>query len=52
MIKSRYNEPFKEESMQFYEQLKSVSNILEEWLQLQSQWLYFLPIFESFDISK
>lgn len=32
--------------------LQTVSEVLDEWIQLQRNWLYLQPIFDSADINK
>lgn len=38
--------------MQWYGELKTVSDVMEEWMKCQGQWMYLQPIFDSGDISK
>lgn len=38
--------------MNWYDELKTVSDVMEEWMKCQGQWMYLQPIFDSGDISK
>ena len=38
--------------MTWYGKLKTVSDVMEEWMKCQSNWMYLQPIFDSGDISK
>ena len=38
--------------MTWYTQLKTVSDVMEEWMKCQGQWMYLQPIFDSADIAK
>ncbi|KAM3134143.1 Dynein heavy chain 3 [Paramecium bursaria] len=52
MLQSKYNDPFKVQLVQWYNNLKQISNFVEEFVKFQRNWMYFYPIFESYDISK
>ena len=47
---SPYKKPFEERIVQWEQQLSLTSEILDEWLALQRQWMYLEPIFSSEDI--
>jgi len=49
---SPYKKPFEEKIVNWYAQLKLMSDILEEWGKCQGNWMYLQPIFDSPDISK
>lgn len=49
---SAFKKPFEEEIMTWYTQLKTVSDVMEEWMKCQGQWMYLQPIFDSADIAK
>lgn len=47
---SPFKKPFEKEIDAWEEQLILMSNIIEEWLKVQRQWMYLEPIFSSEDI--
>lgn len=47
---SPFKKPFQERLAQWESQLSLVSEVLDEWLALQRQWMYLEPIFSSEDI--
>ena len=47
---SPYKKPFEERIAKWEQQLSLVSEILDQWIQLQRQWMYLEPIFGSEDI--
>jgi dynein heavy chain len=47
---SPFKKPFQERLAQWEAQLSLVSEVLDEWLALQRQWMYLEPIFSSEDI--
>ena len=49
---SSFKKPFEERIKAWDEQLSLVSEVIEEWLAVQSNWLYLQPIFDSPDILK
>jgi dynein heavy chain, axonemal len=49
---SAFKKPFEEEIVSWYGKLKTVSDVMEEWMKCQGQWMYLQPIFDSGDISK
>ena len=49
---SLFKEPFKEEIEQWSEKMMTVSEVIEEWVKVQSNWMYLQPIFDSPDIAK
>ena len=49
---SAFKKPFEEDIMSWYSKLKTVSDVMEEWMKCQGQWMYLQPIFDSGDISK
>ena len=52
MLFSPFKKPFEEEIMNWFNTLKKISDLIEEWLKLQLNWMYLQPIFESPDIAK
>ncbi|GMH32802.1 hypothetical protein BSKO_00636 [Bryopsis sp. KO-2023] len=50
MTFSPYKKPFEERILKWESQLNLVSEILDEWIALQRQWMYLEPIFSSDDI--
>jgi dynein heavy chain len=38
--------------MNWFNTLKKISDMMEEWIKLQVSWMYLQPIFDSPDISK
>jgi len=49
---SPFKKPFEEQIIKWNDELKLMSDILEEWLKCQGQWMYLQPIFDSPDIAK
>ncbi len=49
---SAFKKPFEERIAKWEEKLQLVSEILEEWVMCQKQWLYLEPIFRSEDINR
>lgn len=47
---SAFVKPCESEVRSWYEQLLRVSRIFEEWMKVQTNWLYLLPILSSADI--
>lgn len=47
---SPYKKPFEERIIKWEAQLSLVSEVLDQWIQLQRQWMYLEPIFSSEDI--
>eukprot|EP00327_Prymnesium_parvum_P015479 CAMPEP_0113272674 /NCGR_PEP_ID=MMETSP0008_2-20120614/23450_1 /TAXON_ID=97485 /ORGANISM="Prymnesium parvum" /LENGTH=4484 /DNA_ID=CAMNT_0000122153 /DNA_START=48 /DNA_END=13502 /DNA_ORIENTATION=+ /assembly_acc=CAM_ASM_000153 len=52
MSASRFVIPFKEEADEWVLKLSSVSEILEQWMQVQAMWQYLEAVFTSGDIAK
>ncbi|RLN94479.1 hypothetical protein BBJ28_00006207, partial [Nothophytophthora sp. Chile5] len=52
MMFSSFKGPFEEEIIEWNTALQLISEVLEEWLAVQRNWLYLQPIFESPDINK
>lgn len=52
MMFSSFKGPFEEEIVDWNATLQMISEVLEEWLAVQRNWLYLQPIFESPDINK
>eukprot|EP00947_MAST-08B_sp_MAST-8B-sp1_P002409 g2409.t1 len=52
MMFSAYKAPFEERIESWNTKLQIVSDLLEEWIQVQRAWLYLEPIFASDDIIK
>ena len=44
--------PFNEQIEKWFEDLLTISNVIEEWRRFQGQWCYLQPIFDSPDIIK
>ena len=49
---SPFKKPFEEELITWNNSLKRMSDILEEWIKVQLNWMYLQPIFDSADIAK
>lgn len=49
---SPFKKPFEERIINWNNQLKTMSDVLEEWAKCQGQWMYLQPIFDSADIAK
>ena len=49
---SSFKKPFEEEIAAWDHTLNTVSEVIEEWLATQRNWLYLQPIFDSDDIKK
>ena len=52
MMASRYIGPFKEDVQAWITKLSTVSEIVEQWMQVQAMWLYLEAVFTSGDIAK
>ena len=52
MLASRYVVPFKEDVTSWTQKLFFVSEILEQWVQVQAMWMYLEAVFNSGDIAK
>jgi dynein heavy chain len=52
MLFSPFKKPFEARIMEWFNTLKRISDILEEWAKLQMNWMYLQPIFDSPDIAK
>ena len=52
MMASRYIAPFKESVSAWVVKLSTVSDVLEQWIQVQAMWLYLEAVFTSGDIAK
>lgn len=48
---STFVKPIEMEVRNWYEKLLRVGHIFDEWLKVQTNWLYLLPILSSADIS-
>ncbi|RLN92734.1 hypothetical protein BBJ28_00018197, partial [Nothophytophthora sp. Chile5] len=49
---SAFKKPFEERINRWDRTLSTVSDVLDEWIQVQRSWLYLQPIFDSPDINK
>lgn len=49
---SAFKKPFEERINKWERTLSTVSDVLDEWIQVQRSWLYLQPIFDSPDINK
>ncbi|KAF4320280.1 hypothetical protein JM18_005063 [Phytophthora kernoviae] len=49
---STFKKPFEERINRWERTLSTVSDVLDEWIQVQRSWLYLQPIFDSPDINK
>jgi dynein heavy chain len=52
MLFSPFKKPFEHRIMEWFNTLKRISDIMEEWAKLQVNWMYLQPIFDSPDIAK
>mmetsp|Transcript_22861 Transcript_22861/g.57008 ORF Transcript_22861/g.57008 Transcript_22861/m.57008 type:complete len:4427 (+) Transcript_22861:2-13282(+) len=52
LMASRYVAPFKEDVQEWITKLSTVSEILEQWVQVQAMWMYLEAVFTSGDIAK
>ena len=52
MMASRYIAPFKEDVQTWVNKFSTVSEILEQWIQVQGMWMYLEAVFTSGDIAK
>ncbi|KAL8022251.1 putative AAA+ ATPase domain, dynein heavy chain region D6 P-loop domain-containing protein [Plasmopara halstedii] len=49
---SSFKKPFEDRINRWERTLSTVSDVLDEWIQVQRNWLYLQPIFDSPDINK
>ncbi len=52
MLCPPFKKPVDGEIVAWFGTLKNISDIIEEWGQLQVNWMYLQPIFDSPDIAK
>ena len=52
MASNRYSAPFREEVNGWITKLSTVSEIVEQWLMVQSMWMYMEAVFSGGDIVK
>merc|ERR1719473_1133825 len=52
MAFSAFKGPFEDRIDRWNNTLQVVSEVIDEWVQLQRNWLYLQPIFDSADINK
>lgn len=52
MASNRYSAPFREEVSGWINKLSTVSEIVEQWLMVQSMWMYMEAVFSGGDIVK
>lgn len=52
MASNRYSAPFREDVTGWIAKLSTVSEIVEQWLMVQSMWMYMEAVFSGGDIVK
>ncbi len=52
MASNRYSAPFRDEVNGWITKLSTVSEIVEQWLMVQSMWMYMEAVFSGGDIVK
>ena len=52
MASNRYSTPFREDVTGWITKLSTVSEIVEQWLMVQSMWMYMEAVFSGGDIVK
>jgi len=52
MASNRYSAPFREDVNGWITKLSTVSEIVEQWLMVQSMWMYMEAVFSGGDIVK
>ncbi len=52
MAFSAFKGPFEDRIDRWNTSLQIISEVIDEWIQLQRNWLYLQPIFDSADINK
>ena len=52
MAGNRYSAPFRETVTEWISNLSTVSDLLEQWIQVQNVWIYMEAVFSSGDIAK
>lgn len=52
MASNRYSAPFREDVTGWITKLSTVSEIVEQWLMVQSMWMYMEAVFSGGDIVK
>uniref|UniRef100_A0A7S0HBM9 Uncharacterized protein n=1 Tax=Hanusia phi TaxID=3032 RepID=A0A7S0HBM9_9CRYP len=52
MASNRYSAPFREEVQMWIANLSTVSDVVEQWIQVQNLWIYMEAVFSSGDIAK
>lgn len=45
MLFSPFKKPFEEDIINWFNTLKKISDLIEEWIKLQMNWMYLQPIF-------
>lgn len=52
MASNRYSAPFRDEVQAWIGKLSTISELLEQWLMVQSMWMYMEAVFSGGDIVK
>jgi dynein heavy chain len=52
MSSNRYSAPFREDLQYWLASLSTVSDVVEQWVQVQNLWIYMEAVFSSGDIAK
>jgi len=52
MAGNRYSAPFRDSVQEWISNLSTISDLLEQWIQVQNVWIYMEAVFSSGDIAK